>query len=544
MISYSRVSNEKGDESYSHGAQHRVCSAYAEAHGHTVVATYEDTMTGMTLERPGWLTVLQLLADGKAEGVVVYRLDRVARKTGLVHLALDDQLAPLGAVLHLPSLGRAVDPELQSDLFLVGIEALVSQAERQNILQRTRDGRNEKMASGVWLGTGTTLYWLEKTGTKRQTTLTLDPDGVAVVQELLRLYLDGMGVRDIARHLTVAGHPTPSMKAGRLLTGRAWSPESVRRILRDERLVGVFWQNRRASGGKLKPKEERIKLELPHLALIERGTWDYIQSRIDHNSDKWTFAIKEGNQYLLSGGRLRCACGGATRCVTHDHGGKGRPHSYYRCDAKGHQRRECAVPTLRASAVDAAVWADLEHFLANPEFTLEQLRAVQSREQYEHQDAAGLLASYERIAARIKAEIDRLYDDYREGLLDRDGYKERRKAQEARLGAADDVRRDAEAALAARVLRDRDVEQIVSTATTLGELLAETGNLEFSDKRKAIEVLGIGGQLWWREDGELMLNVTIRNVPVITKEAGELAAGEAFGGRNGGHRGDGSGQTS
>jgi DNA invertase Pin-like site-specific DNA recombinase len=79
---YCRVSSRD----QSHASQLPDLERWAEAHGGPV-ATFKDTFTGKSMNRPGMDRLIEQLRAGRLERIVVWRLDRLGRTTkGLCQL--------------------------------------------------------------------------------------------------------------------------------------------------------------------------------------------------------------------------------------------------------------------------------------------------------------------------------------------------------------------------------------------------------------------------------------------------------------------------
>src|SRR5690242_10011662 len=84
VISYTRVSTDRqAEQGLGLDAQRRAINSWAKTNGHKIVATFTDEgvsgSNGLDT-RPGLANAFQALEDGQADAMVVYRLDRLARK--------------------------------------------------------------------------------------------------------------------------------------------------------------------------------------------------------------------------------------------------------------------------------------------------------------------------------------------------------------------------------------------------------------------------------------------------------------------------------
>jgi DNA invertase Pin-like site-specific DNA recombinase len=201
VIGYARRSTEEQPTTLA--AQEGELGTWAAGGGHVVVRLAVETISGGTEpeDRPVLAQVLNQLAAGTAEALVVTTTDRLAR-THAVH-RLDYYATREGwRLLILDALERHHDPEAR---LLHGIRVTLAEYERSLISRRTRAGLAQRRAAGVRLG-----------GPRRC------PD--AVLAEVVRLRAAGARLVDIAEALNAAGEPTPG-------GGVRWWPSHVSRLL-------------------------------------------------------------------------------------------------------------------------------------------------------------------------------------------------------------------------------------------------------------------------------------------------------------------------
>ena len=98
-----------------------------------------------------------------------------------------------------------------------------------------------------------------------------------VVRRIFELYVQGWGLKRIARQLNRDGVPSP--RAGRRGTG-SWSPSSIDAMLSNERYTGVVpynrWKKTYRGGTKIRverPREEWLRVAAPHLRIVDQALW-------------------------------------------------------------------------------------------------------------------------------------------------------------------------------------------------------------------------------------------------------------------------------
>ena len=80
LFGYTRVSTAKqGEHGVSLQEQHDAIVRYAQRFGLEIVAWFEERETAAKRGRPVFNQMLRLLEQGKAEGVIIHKIDRSAR---------------------------------------------------------------------------------------------------------------------------------------------------------------------------------------------------------------------------------------------------------------------------------------------------------------------------------------------------------------------------------------------------------------------------------------------------------------------------------
>ena len=151
MILYVRVSTE---EQASHGngleAQRVDLERAAEfARWRILEVVVDEGRSGKDLARPGLKRALELIAQGKADGLAVAKLDRLSRSV-IDAGQLAEWFDRAGA--RLVALDLNIDTSTPSGLMVLHVLAAVAQWERETIAQRTRDGLAVLRSKGLPTG--------------------------------------------------------------------------------------------------------------------------------------------------------------------------------------------------------------------------------------------------------------------------------------------------------------------------------------------------------------------------------------------------------
>ena len=225
VVSYLRVSTDKqADEGLGLDVQRAAVKKWARTEGHRIVGEFVDQgVSGSNgiESRDALPDALGLLRDGSATGLIVYRLDRLARD-----LVLQEQLLAevrrLGAEVFSTSAGESAylvdDPDDPSRRLIRQILGAVNEYERGMIRLRLRSGRARKAHVGGYAYGGPPFGFEASNGE-----LVAVPEEQSVIDEVVALHGDGKSLRTIADDLNQRGVPA---RRGR------WHPSTVARIVR------------------------------------------------------------------------------------------------------------------------------------------------------------------------------------------------------------------------------------------------------------------------------------------------------------------------
>ena len=196
-IGYIRVSTEdQAREGISLDTQKAKIEAYAAINDLELLGIIRDEgASGKDLEREGMAKLLDLVESGKVEAVIVYKLDRLSRRT-LDTLNLIENLESKGIAFH--SISEKVDTKSATGRFFLTILSAIAQMERDMIAERTKDALAHKKQKGEWTGRVPFGFRI------KDNRLVEDPDQIKVIQKAKRLRRSGKSLREISRTLCLS----------------------------------------------------------------------------------------------------------------------------------------------------------------------------------------------------------------------------------------------------------------------------------------------------------------------------------------------------
>jgi DNA invertase Pin-like site-specific DNA recombinase len=224
VVAYIRVSSARQRERYGPDVQRGEIRDWASRHGHRIIAWHTDVIGGASEldSRDGWLMAAEAVKSGKAEGVVVARIDRLARDVMVQEYLLRNLSQFGGVVLSARDsetemlTGEANDPSRKLIRTILGA---VSEYDREMTVTRLAAARRAKAARGGYAH-GTVPYGYRSRGG----VLLPVPAEQRTLTRMCQFAADGMTPTAIAAQLNTEAVPTRR--------GAAWSHVTVTRILK------------------------------------------------------------------------------------------------------------------------------------------------------------------------------------------------------------------------------------------------------------------------------------------------------------------------
>ena len=146
VIAYARVSTvEQADSGISLTAQEARMTAYADLFNLQIVESILDPgESGKSLKRPGLQRALGLLKSGKADGLLIVKLDRLTRSIADWQALIDAYFGERGGKQIL-SVNDSIDTRTAAGRLVLNVLITVAQWEREAIGERTRDALQHKI---------------------------------------------------------------------------------------------------------------------------------------------------------------------------------------------------------------------------------------------------------------------------------------------------------------------------------------------------------------------------------------------------------------
>jgi site-specific DNA recombinase len=349
---YTRKSSEEGlEQSFnSLQAQREACEAYIASQRHegwrAIPKQYDDGgFSGGNMNRPALKQLLEDIADGRVDTIVVYKVDRLTRSlTDFAKMveAFDEKGVSFVSVTQqfntTTSMGRLTLNVLLS----------FAQFEREVTGERIRDKIAASKKKGMWMGGVVPLGYDLKA---RQ--LVVNPKDAKLVQEIFAQYLSLESVAKLKQFLDRKRIRTKvrTSSIGREFGGNPYSRGGLYKLLKNEVYIGRIAHRGESYAGQ-------------HPAIIETEVWAKVSALLaNNNQGQRTRGRKVASSTLV--GILFDEQGNR---YTPTHAVKnGRRYRYYTSQAVIHKRRKPSpLDRIPAQELEHLVYARIQAMLSSP----------------------------------------------------------------------------------------------------------------------------------------------------------------------------------
>ncbi|WMI82310.1 recombinase family protein [Anaerotignum sp. MB30-C6] len=437
---YIRLSREDGDklESNSVKNQRDLIHFYLKDKKDIIVICekVDDGYSGVTFDRPALKELLEEVKRGIVNCIIVKDLSRFGRNFIEAGRYIE-QIFPFLGVRFI-AINDNIDTakgNVYENGFLVPFKNLMNDSYSRDISIKSRTQLAIRQKQGDFVGAFPVYGYLRSKEDKHK--LVVDEVAGETVKEIFSMRMAGYHNHFISEYLNQLGVPCPLAYKELLksnyttpfkLNPRAkWSPMAIDRILKNELYAGVMIQGKETTlNYKMKkrikrPRKEWVRVENTHKAIISKEDFEVVQQLMIN--DTRTSPLNE-KVYLLSG-LLKCGeCG--SNMVRKTVKAREKAYVYYICSKNKENKKECSSHRIRDCFVEEAILSLLEKqisifFTQNKHFTeVKQEQKWQGKkERLERQcivHKGEELEKYQRLK-------NSLYEDYREGVLTREEYR-------------------------------------------------------------------------------------------------------------------------
>ena len=369
-LAYCRLSRDEDSVQESLKNQEQIVVEFMEKHNHSVVEVVkDDNYTGMNYKRPGIDRMFELAKIGSIDAVFVKDLSRLGRHRTLTLACIDELMSYDVRVI---SVTENIDSFNETDDLIIGFKGLVNDSYSKDIQRKITYGFRQKQQNGLVM-IPPMGYFKDKNTNE----VVIVEEPAEIIRTIYKLYLDGYGLKAIARILNEKGMKTPAYyqlkfigkKQGHnkpeITTRYVWDYSSVKRILKNEFYSGtvVNHQIERSRITKKQvavPPDEQYRHENMVPAIIPREMWERVQEFLNAKTKKNVRASKNKPCHKYSG-LLQCSDCGCS-FVAKVRKTKGNPDRVeYICNGyHRYSELECTSHRIREEKLDQIVQAEFD----------------------------------------------------------------------------------------------------------------------------------------------------------------------------------------
>ena len=301
-ILYCRKSSESEDRQVmSIDAQEREMIAIATREGFSIVKTLKESQSAKDVGRPIFNEMISLLKTRKADGILTWKLDRLARNFIDGGIIID--MLQKGAIQQIKTHDRLCLPS--DNVLMLAVEFGMANQYVRDLSVNVKRGNREKLSRGEWPNHAPFGYLNDKT-TK---TIVVDPVLSKYVVRAFELYLTGS-------HSFQSISDTLYQEGLRTQTGKKVFKGHIQKIISSVFYMGIMERDKKYYDGK-------------HQPLVSKETFEKAQDIKNNNS-------RPRSQHLFFPlrGFLKCETCGCALTASLKKG-----HHYYYC-TNGKQKCE------------------------------------------------------------------------------------------------------------------------------------------------------------------------------------------------------------
>ena len=428
----SRDDNLEG-ESYSIGNQKKLLAKVAKEKGYTnLVHFLDDGISGVTMDRPGFVEMIRQLEQGKAAAVFVKDLSRLGRNYIEVG-RLTEEFFP-DYDIRLVAVSDNIDTA-EGENELAPIRNLFNEWYARDISKKRRISNKIKGNAGEPMGQPPYGYIKDPNDPKHWI---VDDEAAQVVRRVYSMTLEGFGTEQIAAQLEKDGVLTPRaywLTKGIKRPGKGkqqpptkWNSSTITKILSLQEYCGDILNFKTYSKSYKNKKridndrENWVVFQDVHEAIIERAVYEQVQQKRGKIRKRRT----NNGEHNMFSGLLVCADCGSN---LHFHFNQGNPEiKYFNCsNYKGNRGTCTSTHYVRVDFLEEVVLGEIRRLtkfasLYEDEFVKAVIGHSQQAEQTDRKLKEKELKTLLARDEELDGLFERIYEDNVSGKLSDDRF--------------------------------------------------------------------------------------------------------------------------
>ena len=423
VCAYCRVSTDKDDQTNSFANQKQFFERSISQHpewNFTEIYADEGITGTSTKKRTNFNRMIRDAQSGKIDLILTKEVSRFARNT-VDTLKYTRELKAID--VRVIFLLDHIDTFEADGEFRLTIMASIAQEESRKTSERVKWGVQQQMKKGFVYAPSLLGYDVSKG------VISVNRDEAKLVEEIFHKFAyENQTAYGIAREFTERGvKPVKRIKT--------WSATTILRILRNEKYVGDLLQRKSYVKDFLEHKcvkntdmDSMIFASNHHEAIIDRETWDIVQSRLNIQKRKSgeNTRPKASNKYWASG-KIKCGLCGKNFSVKSKKLADGTKFLAWKCTNRSHfgERKTnplgaeigCDNVQVNNKVLEKCACFAYNELTQNCDFFLEAFKQELDISQIFSGNAESILVELEQKAEKLSEKKRKVVDMFLEGIL-------------------------------------------------------------------------------------------------------------------------------
>lgn len=397
---YCRKSSESEDRQVlSIDSQIKELKLVATRLGIEIIEVLQESKSAKAPGRPIFSTMLERLYKGEADGVLCWKLDRLARNPidgGSIIWAIKNN----GISIYTPSQQYSQEQENQ---LLMYVEFGMAQKFIDDLSKNTKRGMNAKAELG-WFPQNAPLGYLNTPNKKKgMKTIEKDPQRFPIVKQCIKAVINGRNAMDVYHDCVESwGLTNPS-------SGKPIAQSTFYKMLNNPFYFGEFFWNKKWYVGK-------------HEAMITKDEFDVVQRMLGKRGKP----VQRAHTFDLTGlfrcQQCGCALTATKKVKFYRRTNNTASYTYYHCSKKN-KTIKCTQKPMKESKLIKEIAQQLLEVEPPIEFIRWAKKWVKFLHQNESDFQVNILENSRRKLTNIDNRLNKLLDLYIDENLDKKAYE-------------------------------------------------------------------------------------------------------------------------
>lgn len=381
---YARKSTESEDRQVaSISSQIEELKKFAEVNEIKIEKIFTEEKSAKAPGRPIFNQMLDLIDSGKADAILCWKLDRLARNPidgGKISWMLQK-----GTIKNIQTFQKAYLPA--DNVLMMSVEFGMANQFILDLSSNTKRGQRESIRNGWYPHKPPIGYLNNKFGLPDKPPIFKDPILFDIVKKLWDLLIEK---KDSIEQL----HEKALSMGLRTTQGQEYPRTSFYNLFRNPFYYGNFLWNGKLNQGKHEPMVTKTEFDLVQKLLDSRGL------------------ARRNNLEFAFTGLIRCGeCGAsitAEHKVKHQKNGNTHFYTYYRCTKR--IMKDCTQKTIRSNELETQILNILERINIPPEFHQWAIKYLKEEHAKESVDRESIIKAQQKSLESCRRRLDNLLD--------------------------------------------------------------------------------------------------------------------------------------